>query len=151
MMDLNAELPRLLPKAVAWGEERERQVLAAGAPLSKRMQAVAVRVGVLHPDKIRLELVDRMPGPDDPELREAVQQMGLIGASSAALTFGYAITITRSQYNARLVSQQCRRVHHYERAGSIAFFLSEYLRQVVDHGVWDAPFEEDVRQHDSGE
>jgi hypothetical protein len=151
MIDLNAELPRLLPKAIAWGEERERQVLAAGAPLSKRMQAVAARIGVLHPDKIRLELVDRLPSPADPELREAVLQMGLIGSSSAAITFGYGVTATRAQYDARLLSQQCRRVHHYERAGSIAFFLTEYLRQVVDHGFWDAPYEEDARQHESGD
>ncbi len=151
MIDLSAELPRLLPMAIAWGEERERQILAAGAALSKRMQAVATRVGVLHPDKIRIELVDRLPGPADPALREAVQQMGLIGASSNALTFGYGITIARAQYNARLVSQQCRRVHHYERAGSLAFFLTEFLRQVVDHGLWDAPFEEDARQHESGD
>jgi hypothetical protein len=36
----------------------------------------------------------------------------------------------------------------YERAGSISRYLPLYLRQIVEHGYDDAPFEVDARMHE---
>jgi len=148
MIDLKAELYNLLPKAVAWYTEREQQVLQQGVALSPRLQALATRVKVVHPDKIRLELVDKLPLPADPELRAALTQIGLVGSAANAITFGYGIVIRRGENSSRQLSHQCRRVQQYERAGSIAEFMTPFLEQVVEYGLWDSPYEEDARQHE---
>ena len=67
--DLDARLPELLPKAIAWAEAVAARVDAVGAPLPEPYLAVTRRVGVSHPERIRVATVEEMPLPDDPELR----------------------------------------------------------------------------------
>jgi hypothetical protein len=39
-------------------------------------------------------------------------------------------------------------VHQYEQHGLIAGFLPIYLKQVIEVGYRDAPFERDAREHE---
>ena len=148
-MDLRRELPSLLPGAIAWAEARAKKALEVGVSLTSEEQNVARAVGVVKPELVRIEIVeDRLPAPDDPLLQTAATQAGLLGPGMVGLTLGHAIFICRGHRTRRLVSHELRHVYQYEQHGSIAAFLPVYLRQVVEFGYQDAPFERDARAHE---
>jgi hypothetical protein len=60
------------------------------------------------------------------------------------MTLGYSVFILRGHMSPRLLSHECRHVHHYEAAGSIAAFLPIYLEQIALYGYDDAPLERDA-------
>ena len=146
--DLRAALPQHLPKAIAWAEARAADIVRIGQPLDASGAAIARRVGVVRPELIRIQMVDHLPQPSDPQLHHAALQTGLIGPQMAGITFGYSIYIFRAHNSIRLLSHECRHVHQYEVAGSIAAFLPTYLQQIVDHGYMNAPLEVDARSHE---
>lgn len=146
--DLQAALPRLLPKAIAWAEVRAAETARTGIPLNETRVAIARSVGVMRPELIRISMVPQLPQPEDPELLWAAQHTGLLGPNMAGLTLGHAIYIRHGQDSIRLISHECRHVHQYELAGSIAAFLPQYLQQIATVGYANAPFEIDAREHE---
>lgn len=148
-MDLRRELPKLLPGAIAWAEARARQGAQAGIPLTRDELAIARTVGVRQPERVRIEMVgDRLPMPDDPVLKAATMQAGLLGPGMAGLTLGHSIFICAGHKTLRLVSHELRHVYQYEQHGSIAAFLPVYLSQVLEAGYQDAALERDAREHE---
>jgi hypothetical protein len=133
MIDLATELPRLLPKAISWAEEEAAAAQAAGAPLSESGLRLARSVGVQFPEWIRVVEAASLPFPADSELSAAALQAGLLGPGTAGLTLGYAVFILKGQSSNRLISHECRHVHQYEAAGSIAAFLPLYLGGFTVH------------------
>ena len=85
------------------------------------------KVGVQYPELIRILLVEALPLPDDPILREAAVGTGLIGPHMVGSTFGHSILIVQGTLDLRLFSHECRHVHQYEEHGSISAFLPDYL------------------------
>jgi hypothetical protein len=150
MIDLAAELPRLLPKAVAWAENEATAALVSGVPLIETGLRLARSVGVHFPERIRVVESASLPFPADPELSAAALQTGLLGPGTAGLTLGYTVFIMKGQGSNRLISHECRHVHQYEVAGSIAGFLPLYLQQIVSYGYEQAPYEIDAREHEIG-
>lgn len=147
-LDLAVELPRLLPRAIEWAEAQADEALSEGVPLTDSEVRVARAVGVRRTDLVRVAEVPTMPLPGDSELRAAALQAGLLGPGMAGLTFGHAIYVLEGHRTSRLISHECRHVHQYERAGSIAEFLPVYLRQIVECGYQRAPLEVDARAHE---
>lgn len=145
---LRAALPYLLPKAIAWAEQRAADIYRSGFGLDDHSVSVARRVGVTHPELIRISLVDELPLPSDPQLRLAAQFAGLLGPHMAGLTLGHGVCICRAHQSVWLLSHECRHVYQYEHAGSIAAFLPTYLQQIADYGYANAPFELDARDHE---
>ena len=145
LVDLRAELPALLPRAVAWAEAASAEAAAAGRPLDRRETALARRVGVRGPERVRVAMVAEMPMPADSALAAAARETGLLGPGTAGLTLGHTILIRRGCETPRLLAHELRHVHQVERAGSLAAFLRDYLGQIVDHGYRDAPLEADAR------
>jgi hypothetical protein len=148
IMDLQAALPRLLPNAVAWAEAQARQAATSGRALTEQELDLARGVGVVHPERVRVMLVDSLPVPDEPILRSAALQAGLLGAGMVGLTLGHSIFVCRGHETPRLLSHELPRVHQYERAGSIASFLPGYLQEVVQLGCANTTFERDARAHE---
>jgi len=142
-------LPRLLPRAIAWAEDRAAKAAAVGARLTAAEEEIARAVGVAKPELVRVEIVgDSLPMPDDPALREAALQAGLLAPGMVGLTLGYSIFICAGHKSRRLLSHELRHVHQYEQHGSIAGFLPIYLEQVIEVGYIDAPLERDAREHE---
>ena len=141
-------LAQILPKAIAWAEARSSEILASGVPLSDFGRRLAHLAGVNRPERVRVAQVDRIPLPDDPQLREATLAAGLLGPDTIGLTLGYGIYIREGYRSNRLVSHECRHVYQYEEAGSIASFLPIYLEQILSVGYMAAPFEVDARAHE---
>lgn len=146
--DLAAALPQLLPRAIAWAESKSAEVCSGGIILTPARLVMARAVGVACPEHIRVSFVDRLPIPEDPELREAALQSGLLGPGMVGLTLGYAVYICNGSETNRLLSHECRHVYQYEAAGSIASFLPVYLQQIVTFGYAQAPLEVDARNHE---
>ena len=146
--DLRSVLPLLLPKTIAWAEEREAEILSAGQTLNVEGLSIARMVGVMSPERIRVTLVDRLPLPSDPQLQQAALATGLLGPNMIGLTLGYGLYICNGHFTPRLLSHECRHVYQYEQAGSIALYLPRYLQQIAEVGYDDAPFEIDARQHE---
>jgi hypothetical protein len=146
--DLQAALPQLLPKAIAWAEAQARRVSETGEALSETGTLTARKVGVQHPELIRILLVEALPLPDEPVLREAAVGTGLIGPHMAGLTLGHSILIVKGTLDLRLLSHECRHVHQYEQHGSISAFLPVYLQQIATVGYANAPLEQDARAYE---
>lgn len=147
--DLAKNLPQLLPSAIAWAEGKSAEICRDGVRLTPSGLAVATAVGVHRPDQIRLVLVDRLPLPENADLRIATVQTGLLGPNMVGLTLGYGILICNGHLANRLLSHECRHVYQYEAAGSIASFLLVYLQQIGEFGYARAPLEVDARNHES--
>lgn len=141
-------LAQILPSAIAWAQARSAEILASGAPLSDFGRRLAHLAGVNRPERVRVLEVAGIPVPDDPALRAATLEAGLLGPGTIGLTLGYGIYIREGHRSNRLVSHECRHVYQYEEAGSIAAFLPLYLAQILSVGYTDAPFEVDARAHE---
>ena len=149
MYDLAAVLPKLLPQAIEWVEIRSAEILSKGKPLTAAGIKVARSVGVLDPKRIRVELVESLPLPDDQMLRDVALQTGLLGPDMAGVTFGYGIYACTDHLTNRLLAHECRHVFQYQNAGSIAAFLPLYLQEIVEFGYFECPLEVDARQYES--
>ena len=147
-MDLRVALPALLPLAIQWAGERAHEVALSGSPPDTHRAGIARAVGVKKPELIRIALVQALPLPDDPDLRAAALQTGLLGPGMVGLTLGYSVIVCRGHDTARLLSHEFRHVYQYENAGSIAAFLPGYLQQIVEFGYKNAPLENDARLHE---
>lgn len=148
-LDLTALLGRLLPKAIAWAEQLSQHVLEVGSALSSQEQALARAVGVARPELIRVHVVDMLPFPEDPELREVATRYGLLGPGTIGLTLGHAVLLCRGHdTHPHLLSHEFRHVYQYEQLGSIQQFLPVYLQQLVEVGYEDAPLEIDARAYE---
>ena len=147
-IDLRTALPMLLPSAIKWAEARAQEVAQSGERPNERRILIARAVGVRRPELIRIALVDHLPLPEDPQLRTAALQTGLLGPGMVGLTLGHSVLIRRGHDTIRLLSHEFRHVHQYEQFGSIANFLPVYLKQIVESGYANAPFEIDARVHE---
>jgi hypothetical protein len=147
-VNLQALLPTLLPRAIDWAEAQATQAAQSGVALTERGLEIARAVGVSHPERIRVAIVDALPLPDDPGLSAAAIHAGLLGPNMGALTLGYSVFVIRGQETVRLLSHEFRHVYQYEQAGSIAAFLPGYLQQIVTVGYANAPLELDARAHE---
>lgn len=146
--DLASALPDHLPAAIAWAEQHEMEIIASGRPLSEHELALARGVGVSHPEKVRVKFVEQLPLPDEPRLRQAALDAGLLGPTMVGLTLGYGIYLCNGHSSARLLSHECRHVHQYEQAGSITAYIPKYLREVAEFGYANAPYERDARAYE---
>jgi hypothetical protein len=146
--DLLNQLAELLPEAIAWAEREAANGAKVGRPLTQAEAGLARRVGVAHPELVRVAVVPALPMPDTAALRAAADQVGMFGPEMAGLTLGHTVFIRRGDETVRLLSHELRHVHQYEQGGSIADFLPGYLLQVVQYGYENAPYERDASAHE---
>ncbi len=121
---------------------------SSGRVLTERERELARGVGVANPEKIRITPIDALPLPEDPVLRAAALQAGLLTPNMVGLTLGHSVFVCKGHENIRLLTHEFRHVYQYEQAGSIAGFLPGYLQQVVQFGYANTVFEKDARAHE---
>jgi hypothetical protein len=139
------KLKEILPEACAWAERFERYALSSGAPLTAEQARDATAAGVLHPEKIRLELTTAIPCPQEGLLAQMNLALGLITSATAGLTLRYGIFIVKTSLSDRkLLAHEFAHVAQYERLGGIEGFLERYLSQCAAHGYENAPMESEA-------
>lgn len=147
-MAIKSLLPILLPKAIDWCMATSSSAATTGVPLNEGGMEDARAVGVVHPERIRLLVVDTMPTPDNPILATAAASLGFLATSTAGLALGYSILVRKGRLSRRLLSHECRHVAQFEQAGSLPAFLEAYLNEVVEVGYDDCSFETDAQDHE---
>ena len=138
-------LPVLLPIATLWVEREERRILRKGIPLSPEGLMDAAKMGVAHPERIRLMEVERIPWLNGPFMKLLSCAMPAVSSNTVGLSLRYGIYI-RSRYrgNRHLISHECVHTGQYERCGSVAGFLRAYFTQCLEAGYPDAPMEQEA-------
>jgi hypothetical protein len=117
--------------------------------LTPAQAAIARQVGVAHPMKVRLHVVERLPAPDDPMLLAAAGTIGLMPQAADGMTLGYAVLIKRgAEGDTRLLRHELRHVAQYEQAGGIEPFLAAHIPDLMRHGYRDSAYERDARAHE---
>ncbi|WP_444464620.1 hypothetical protein [Rhodobacter capsulatus] len=110
---LAAQIARLLPKLRREEARREAEAQAMGRALDPREQEIARKVGVQHPERVRLLVVERIAPLADPDLA------GLFSLHRAwGLTTGYGITVTKAPVPDWLLAHELVHVAQYERLGA---------------------------------
>jgi len=136
---------RHLPSACKWGLEQERFILERGIPLIRPQRFDAKRVGVLHPERIRLRCVEQIPMPVQPLLRAAAQVMQLNTPRTPALALRYGIYIRSEYWGQRWpVVHELAHVAQFERLGTIWAFMECFLYQCLVVGYPSAPMEQEA-------
>lgn len=137
----------LLNRATAWAERESAKILAQGVTLSPTGLALAQRVGVRFPEKIRVSIVPMIPFPEDPILRALACEKKMIAEDTGGMTLFYGLYIREDQKQRRTIwPHEYRHVAQYECCGSIRTFLSFYLREVIHFDYGPGPFEVDARK-----
>src|SRR5436305_2438043 len=133
----------LLPLACAWAEEQERVILREGVPLTLAQTTDAVKIGVAHPERVRLLSVGRVPIPEHPALRAAAEATRLISPRTGGLTLRYGVFIRTDCWGDRqLVFHELVHTLQYERLGGFQQFLERYLQECITIGYPAAPMEQ---------
>ncbi|MCC5838999.1 MAG: hypothetical protein JJT96_02660 [Opitutales bacterium] len=144
-IDDTATFARFAALFSAWSAEIERAAHVHGAPLDAQMADVARAVGVRHPERIRLQIVDEIPFPwHDPELTKLGKQLGLVGEGvrGNAQIFGYAVlSVPEYACSVEKMAHEFVHVMQVEREGSFEAFVRRYLTEVRDFGYHHAPLE----------
>ena len=136
-----------LPLVITWAEAQVAEATSKGTPLDEDGLALARRMGVEHPEFVRVWMRDELPTPEHPVLVKINEVVRLISPRMAGLTLGHSIIIRNGCASPMLLAHELRHVHQYEQEGSIAAFLGTYLHQVLAVGYNDAPFEKDANEH----
>lgn len=140
-------LDQLLPLACAWAAEQERVILQSGVALTKAQIADARRVGVTHPERVRLLRVPEIPKPSHPLLAQAADAAGLISPFTIGLTLRHGIFIHADHWGERrLIVHELVHTMQYERLGSFEAFLQQYLLECVTIGYPEAPMEQEAQR-----
>ncbi len=120
-------------------------VLAKGDPLDRQGVEDAVLMGVHNPERVRVLLVDRIPGPNNRLLAKAAQIAGIYNPSVRGISYRYGIMIRRDCFPSReLVAHECAHTAQYERLGGISPFLRDYLRECLIIGYPGGPLEQEA-------
>jgi hypothetical protein len=140
------KLAELLPRATAWAEQKEQYIVRHHDAHSLESDDIAVarRAGVQHPERVRLLAVPEIPLPDEPDLKDAAQEVGLITRGTAGLTVGYGVFVQQDCLVGRLIAHELKHVAQFEECGSIAGFLRQYLAECNEYGYPNAPMEQEA-------
>jgi hypothetical protein len=135
----------LIPLACEWLEHQERIILRDGVPLTSAQITDAVKIGVTHPEKVRLLRVDQIPMPEEPVLRAIVDSTRLISPNTIGLSLRYGIFIRTDFWGDRnLVFHELVHTLQYERLGGVHQFLKQYLHECITIGYPAAPMEQEA-------
>jgi len=135
----------VLPLASEWAEAKEKVVLKNGDSLSISQIEDAKRVGVIHPERVRIFKVPQIPFPKHPVLKSAAEATQLITPSAVGLTVRYGIFIHSDFSDDRcLIVHELVHTSQYEKLGGFLPFIRKYLLQLINIGYPDAPLEQEA-------
>jgi hypothetical protein len=134
----------VMPCLVRWAEHRQNEVLRDGDVLTDEELELAASAGVRSPERIRIQVREKIPMPDLWWIGQLARHSGL-GFEPAGLSLGYAVVVRSWEgRNTRLVTHEFVHTAQYERLGGMSPYLRQYIRECLVHGYRDAPMEEEA-------
>lgn len=82
----------VLPLAVKWADDEQRNILQQGQPLTREEEAAAKLAGVLHRGRVRLLFVPQIPAPEHRLLKYANNLLQFVTSKTAGLTLESGIS-----------------------------------------------------------
>ena len=135
----------VLPLASEWAEAKEKVVLENGDPLPNSQIEDAIRVGVIHPERVRILKVPQIPFPKHPVLKAAAEATQLITSSTVGLTVRYGIFVHSDFSDDRcVIVHELVHTSQYEKLGGFLPFIRKYLLQLINIGYPEAPMEQEA-------
>lgn len=143
----------LLPAAVYlampwvgwWAWRLERRTLHEGRPLFTSEWAAAVRVGVRHPEKVRVISVEEIPMPGQRWMHRIAARWGFDRRHIGGLCLRYGILLRRDlAAQPSIMAHELVHTAQYERHGSISRFLRAYLLQCLRSGYSNSALEREA-------
>ena len=146
-MIARATVKMILPLACAWVRKKEALILETGTALSAAQMADARKIGLKHPDRVRLKFVEKVPLPLFPLLRKAAEKLRAFPSDTIGITLGYGIFIqARYADDRRLLLHELVHISQYERFGGVRPFLEQYLHECLTAGYPFGSLEEEARR-----
>lgn len=144
-MDSLSVLDQLLPLACQWVERQELVAIKRGVPLDAAQIEEARKVGVQHPESVRLLRVAQVPMPDDPALRDAAREAGLVAEGAGGMALRYGIYLREDVWDDRqTLRHELAHTAQYERLGGLRPFLRQYLTECLTLGYFNSPLEQEA-------
>jgi hypothetical protein len=139
----------LLPGALAFIDDAEREVLRRGRPLTADETRIAQAVGVAHPEKVRVLVHDDFIQPRDRAFVALARRFGIdIDAELSGRAGGYGIELRpRSARSRKLIAHELTHVGQYERMGK-AGLLRDYFVELLMVGYERSPIEAAARANE---
>ena len=135
-----------LPWVTWWAWRMERRILRDGRPLTGAELVAARNVRVRNPERIRVAAVPEVPMPGWAWIRRLAARLGFDGAQTSGMALRYGIFVRRDcAGDPRLLRHECVHTGQYERAGSLAAFLRQYLIECLHDGYANSALEREAR------
>ena len=136
-----AWIASVAPRALTWFNEQEARWILRGRSLDTKETVIAQRMGVQHPEQVRVVVTPEFPMPDDPTLRKEAQLMGLGSPQAGGFSMGYAVLIKPKYAHASwLLAHELVHVGQRERLGTEPF-VRRYLLELHILGYSRSPLE----------
>lgn len=124
----------ILPIACLWARRQESFILKTGVALSPAQVDTARKLGIVHPERVRLRAVAQVP-PLNPLLRLVGRKLGVASGHTIGMTLRYGIFIREGRWgDRRLLVHELAHVAQYERMGGFSPFLKQYLAECINPG-----------------
>ena len=142
---LQATVTLAMPYIGWWAWRQERHILRAGRPLFSSEWSAAVRVGVRHPEKVRILTVEAIPMPGLRWMHRLAARLGYDPRHVGGLCLRYGILLRRDLAAQPIITTH-ELVHtaQFERHRHLTRFLHLYLQQCLTHGYAHAPLEKEA-------
>ena len=135
------------PIVVNWVTEMEKAILEQGQRLLIENRRDAEEIGIRRVDDVRIVVLNSIPLPTDPGLKQLVVETELITDKTSGITFGHGIVLKNGAVGRRLIAHELVHVLQYERFGGIEAFLKEYVKEVAfPPGYPNGPLEREAAQ-----
>ena len=134
-----------MPWVAWWAWRTERRTLRHGRPLFSSEWSAAVRVGVRHPQKVRILTVEEIPMPGLPIMHRLAARWGFDRRHIGGLCLRYGILLRRDlAAQPHIMAHELVHTAQYERHRTLSKFLRTYLLQCLRHGYPHAPLEQEA-------
>ena len=135
----------LLPLAVRWADEQEKEILEKGVALTAEEAADAHAIGVEDHERVRLLQVKTVLRPKNKVLSAACDAIDFLTSKTRGLTLGHGIFIRADCWRDRaLIAHELVHTAQYERFGGIEPFLRQYLMECLTVGYAASPLEQEA-------
>jgi len=125
----------VMPYVWWWVWREERRVLSEGRKLTEEEWRYAARVGVRHPERMRVVEVGRVRVPGWGWMQRVVAQRGFSANRIEGMCLRYGIVVRNCQAGGmETFVHECVHTAQYERLGGIGSFIRRYLHQCMMHG-----------------
>ena len=139
----------ILPLACVWARRQESTILKTGVALSPGQITTAKRLGILHPERIRLRAVSQVP-PLNWLLGWVGEKVGIVSGQTIGMALRYGILIREEHWgDRRLLIHELAHVAQYERLGGFRGFLKQYLEECINPGYPLGELEQEAKRAES--